>query len=260
MKKLMKYDLKNMMKILWIMYVVSLGLACITRIINIGKDIQAIAILGYVFAGLTYSAIGSILVNTFVHIIRVFIVSFYKDESYLTHTLPVSKGKLLLSKYLSSVIVILCSVVVSFLSLVIILYSKGFIDGLRTLLNMATTNLNMPLSLFITLLVIVIFTQICAMISMGFTAIVKGNMYNQKRLPKGLIWFAIFYFLSVIVSLLVMLLVFAISGNVSSFFAEKLSSGAFITILVVGIVLYIIYAIIYYFICNKLFKKGVNVD
>ena len=98
------------------------------------------------------------------------------------------------------------------------------------------------------------------MISMGFTAIVKGNMYNQKRLPKGLIWFAIFYFLSVIVSLLVMLLVFAISGNVSSFFAEKLSSGAFITILVVGIVLYIIYAIIYYFICNKLFKKGVNVD
>ena len=98
--RLMKYDIKKMTKILIIMYIISLGLACVTRLINIGKNIQAIFIIGQVFTGLTYSAIVNVLVNTFVHILKVFINNFYKDESYLTHTLPIKKSKLLLSKYL----------------------------------------------------------------------------------------------------------------------------------------------------------------
>ena len=99
-KKLIKNDIKKMMKILVYLYACSIILAGITRLINIGKNIQFIFIIGQVFAGITYSAIGSVLINTFVHILRVFVVNFYKDESYLTHTLPVTKNQLLLSKYL----------------------------------------------------------------------------------------------------------------------------------------------------------------
>ena len=106
-KKLLKHDLKRMLKVLVYIYIIAICLSGVTRLINLGKDIQVIAIIGYVFSGLVYSALGSILVNTFVQILRVFIVNFYKDESYLTHTLPVEKTKLLLSKFLSSLIVIL---------------------------------------------------------------------------------------------------------------------------------------------------------
>ena len=103
-----------MTRILVYMYAVSVVLAVITRLINIRDDIQAIRILGMVFAGCTYSAIGNVVVNTFVHIIDVFIKNFYKDESYLTHTLPISKNKLLASKYIASLLVIVASVAVSF--------------------------------------------------------------------------------------------------------------------------------------------------
>lgn len=258
--KLMKYDLKKMLRILVYIYFISLGLAIIARLINIGKDIQAIAIIGYVFSGLTYSAIGSILVNTFVHILRVFICGFYRDESYLTHTLPVEKSKLLLSKYLSSLIVVFASVFVSFLSLFIMFFSKEFMTGLKTALSSTVAGLNMSLGLLIAIIVFVIFTQICAMMSMAFAAVVRGNMYNQKRVPKGLLWFALFYFGSMIVSIVMIALIMVISGNIADLTAAVMSQSSFVTILISGLVLYAVYSVVFYFICQKWFDKGVNVD
>ena len=258
--KLMKYDLKKMLRILVYIYFISLGLAIITRLINIGKDIQAIAIIGYVFSGLTYSAIGSIIVNTFVHILRVFICGFYRDESYLTHTLPVEKNKLLLSKYLSSLIVVFASVFVSFLSLFIMFFSKEFMIGLKTALSSTVAGLNMSLGLLMAIIVLVIFSQICTMMSMAFAAVVRGNMYNQKRVPKGLLWFALFYFGSMIVSIAVIALIMVISGNIADLTAAVMSQSSFVTILISGLVLYAVYSIVFYFICQKWFNKGVNVD
>ena len=260
LSKLIKYDTKKMSKILVYIYAITLGLACITRLINIGKDIQIISIVGSVFAGLTYSAMFNIIVNMFVHILKVFISSFYKDESYLTHTLPIKKNKLLLSKYISSIIVILTSVLVCFVSLFIMLYSKDFVAMLDTLLKAVVINLNMSVGLFITLMVIIIFAQICAMISFAFTAIIKGYSYNRKRGVKGLLWFFAFYFGSMIATLLIALIVFAITGNLSLLFAEQLTQGAFITILIIGLAMYIIYTILFFLMSRKEFNKGVNVD
>ena len=129
--KLMKYDLKKMFRVLIYIYIASISLSIISRLINIGREIQVIFIIGQVFTGLTYSALCSILVNTFVHIILVFYKNFYKDESYLTHTLPVSKNNLFLSKYLSGLIVIISSVSVCIVSLLILFYSKSFINGIK---------------------------------------------------------------------------------------------------------------------------------
>ena len=155
--KLMKYDIKKMSKLLIIFYAITLGLAGITRLINIGKEIQSISIIGSIFAGFTYSGIANILVNTFIHIIKVFITDFYKDESYLTHTLPVNKGKLLLSKYLSSLIVVLSSVVVIFLSLFIMFYSPEFMLALKMMISATVSGFNMPSWVFVTLIVGIIF-------------------------------------------------------------------------------------------------------
>ena len=259
-KKLLKYDLKKMTNILLYIYAIAIGLAGVTRLIFIGKNIHAVLILGHVFQGLLYSAIASILVNTFVQIIRVFTVNFYKDESYLTHTLPVSKNKLLLSKYLSSLITIFLSVLVCFVSLFIMFYSKSFMVSLKSFIKVTVSNFNMSVSLFLFLMVLIIFSQICAIMSMAFCAIVKANGYNEKRILKGLIWFFVFYFGSMFVTLILAVTTFAISGNLSELLSEVLSQNAFITILILGLVLYIIYSIVFYFITRKLFNKGVNID
>lgn len=258
--KLMKYDIKKMTRILVYIYACSLGFAGLTRLIQIWDDVQVVAIVGYVFQGITYSAICSVLINTIVHIIMAFINNFYKDESYLTHTLPVSKQQLFLSKYLSSLVVILASVLVSFASLFILLYSKEFMESLKLFITATVSNFNMSIGLFLTMIILIVFSQICAMMSMAFAAIVKGNTYSTNKIRKGLLWFFIFYFGSVICTLILAALVFAVSGNISEFLATALSQGAFITLLATTLVAYLLYSIVFYIWSAKLFSRGVNVD
>lgn len=259
-KKLVKYDIKNMTKLLVYFYAISIVLAGITRLINLGSNIQIISILGMVFAGFTYSAIANILINTFIHIMRVFISSFYKDESYLTHTLPVTKNQLLISKYISSLIVILSSTIVCFLSLFIMLFSNEFVQTLKVFIEISVSGFNMPVWLFITMFILIIFSQICAIISMSFAAIIKGNSYNSKKVLKGILWFALFYYITIIATLLVSVITFAISGNINLIFAETMPQHAFLTIMIIGFLVYALCSIIFYFISKKLFEKGVNVD
>jgi len=258
--KLMKYDLKKMTNLLIYLYPIAVCLALITRLINIGKDIQLVFIIGQVFAGITYSLIANILVNTFVQILTTFNRSFYKDESYLTHTLPVSKKQLLDSKYLSAFIVIVVSMIVSVLCLFIVLYTKEFANVIKTVISQVVLGFDVSGTAFIVMIAGVLFAQICFLMSIGFTAIIKSRTYQEKKVLKGLGWFAIFYLGAAIVSLIVISLVFAITGSIDLIFAEVLPSEQFLSIIIIGGVLYFIYAVIFYLISNRMFDKGVNVD
>lgn len=258
--KLVKKDLKDITKILVYIYVITLVLAVITRLINIGKDIQFLRIVGAVFTGCTYSGIASILINTFVHILRVFISSFYKDESYLTHTLPVKKKTLLLSKYLASFVAILMSFIVCLVSALIMLLSKEFIDTIKNLLMATLSGFSLPIWLMILVFALIILFEICCLVSISFTAVIKGNQYNKKRVGKGLMWFAVYYLATTIISLVVIGIVFAIGGNLDALLSTNMSETAFITTLIVALILYFVYSIVFYFISLKEFNKGVNVD
>lgn len=259
-KKLMKYDIKKMIKILLYIYAISLILAIITRLINIGKNIQFIAIIGSFFAGFTYSAVASILINCVIHVLMTFRNGFYKDESYLTHTLPVTKNQLLNSKYLSGLLVFFTSFIVSLLSLFIVLYSDNFVQGLKLLLQSSFSNLSIPMWLVISLIAILFFAEFWFLMSISFCAIVKANTYNTKRVRRGLIWFFTYYLISVFVMFALIFLIFAITGDLQNLFAEKLSQGMFITLLISSIIEYIAFGVISYFYCKYLFNKGVNVD
>lgn len=260
LKFLMKYDLKKVLNFLIWFYAISLVLAGITRILGIWSDIQIMKILSSVFASLVYSAIATIIINTFIHILMRFLNSFYKDQSYLTHTLPVKKDSLILSKYLSGLIIVFASVLISFLSLFIVFYSPEFMQSVKSMLDMVVAGLNISGGLFVFLIAIIIFSQICAMMSLGFTAIVKGNSYNNRRSVKGFLWFVLYYFACLITTLILAVIISAITGNLSSLFSERMSSGAFLTVMIVVVISYISFAVIFYYYCRKEFKKGVNVD
>ena len=90
----------------------------------------------------------------------------------------------------------------------------------------------MSVGLFITHIVLILFSQICALISMTFVAIVKANTFNSYRAIKGLIYFAVYYFVSMLATLLIAVIVFALAGNLNELFATTMSQGAFIGILV----------------------------
>ena len=98
------------------------------------------------------------------------------------------------------------------------------------------------------------------MITMAFTAVIKANTYNGKKILKGIIWFLVYYFGASIVTLVGIVLVLAIQGTIGELFASVLSQKVFITIFIVGIVAYLIYSVLFYIYCNKKFCDGVNID
>ena len=64
-------------------------------------------IVGKVCSGVTISMIFNIIINNIMRLWARFGSNLYKDESYLTHTLPIDKKTLYLSKTLTSIIAIL---------------------------------------------------------------------------------------------------------------------------------------------------------
>jgi len=259
-KPLMKYDLKNMLKILIYFYAVSIGIAIITRLIKLGDEIFSIYIIGQVFAGITYSAIANILINTFTNILRVFITNFYKDESYLTHTLPVRKKDLIVSKYLSAVITVFLSVAVSFICIFIVHYSPEFIDAIKALLISSTSTFKTPLWLFITLIIMLLFVELFALLSFAFNAVIIAHTYSEKRMLKGFLWFILIYFASMLIMLLLAVVVGLISGNLSTLFSNSLSESLLLILTITSLVTYIGLSIASFYLSKKLFSKGVNID
>ncbi|MBR2397441.1 MAG: hypothetical protein IKA97_01540, partial [Clostridia bacterium] len=122
------------------------------------------------------------------------------------------------------------------------------------------SGLNIPTGTFITIIVVLIFAQICCMISMAFTAIVKANSYQEKRVLKGLGWFAALYLGIGAITLMLGVLMAAITGDFGSVFAEVIPARLLINLIILAGVLYLLYSILFYLACNKLFAKGVNVD
>ncbi len=261
LKKLIKYDFIKMICVLPYFYIATVFFAILTRVVNIWKDIQFMFILGQIFQGTTIALMINCLINTILGIlIRSFRNSFYSDEGYLTHTLPVSKDKLLLSKFICSILVLLISVSIIFISLAIMFYSKEFVELFKLALNMVETGFNVNPILLIFLLVFAIFFQLLTMLLIGFASIVKGHSYNNKKILKSFIWFAIFYVVASILSLIMLALVLLITGNITEFFATTMKSKTFIIIIVTALVIYFGYSLLLYYITRKLFNKGVNLD
>ena len=119
LKKLLKYDLKNMFKFLVIFYVIALFFAILTRIFLNIENSLVMKIIGQVCSGVTISMIFNILINNLMRSWIRFKQNLYGDESYLTHTLPIEKKTLYLSKIITAIITMFVSIVVIGLTLFI---------------------------------------------------------------------------------------------------------------------------------------------
>ena len=104
LKKLLKYDLENIYKVLIIFYSLALIFGILTRIFLNIENSFIMNIIGQICSAITISMIFNILINNLMRLWVRFKNNFYGDESYLTHTLPIDKKTLYLSKILASFI------------------------------------------------------------------------------------------------------------------------------------------------------------
>jgi len=119
LKKLLKYDLKSVFSIWWILAVTLIGVAFVFSLaLGFLSDADGILVIVPIFSGLAYYfgivvfSIGSMLL-VYVR----FYKNFFSDEGYLTFTLPAKRSELFLSKFLTGFITQLATISVIFISL-----------------------------------------------------------------------------------------------------------------------------------------------
>ena len=263
LNKLLKYDLKYMIKNMGIFYVLSIFFAITTRILFNMEQSVIINIIGQISVGCMFAMIANTLINTMMRSWIRFRDSLYKDESYLTHTLPVTKNELYNSKFIQTLIFFLISFAVILISLFITYYSNENWLAITNYINTITTGLNMSTSFFVTIVIIIIFLEIFNAIQCGFLGIILGNKMNNGKIRYSVLFGFITY---LVVQSLILGLVFIygiFDSTVMELFktaAINIDVKAFKTLAIVSSLLYIIIIFTMSILCKKELRKGINVE
>ena len=263
LRKLLKYVLKYMIKNMSIFYLLAIFFAITTRMLfNMNQSI-IINIIGQISVGCMFAMLANILINTMMRSWVRFRDSLYKDESYLTHTLPVNKNELYNSKFIQTFIFFFISFMAILISLFIAYYSKENWIVLTNYIKSITSGLNMSTSFFVIMLIMIIFLEVFNAIQCGFYGMILGHRKNSGKLGYSILFGFIIYLL---VQTLVLALVF-VYGLFDSSIMDLFSTSMVIidvhAFKVLAIVASLVYLVIMFFmsiLCKKELNKGVNIE
>ena len=254
--KLLKYDLKWTYKNLIVFYCLTIFFALIGRGLNLIENSSVFHVLSLISCGTSVAMMFNILINNIMRLWARLIQNVYKDESYLTHTLPVKKSDIYLSKVLCALITFFTSIVVIIFGLVICYCSSDLINFLKAFV----------IDSFWTVLIeiiIVIFLELLFVVFVGYLGIIIGYGFNNGKLVKSLACGFGIYIGCSMISLVALFILALFNSNLMEMFTSNVSSpdfGVIKDILILAVILYLIYIIICNVISNKLLKRGVNID
>lgn len=262
LKKLLKYDLESMFKVLTVFYILALFFAILTRLfLNIDSSF-IMNIIGKICSGATISMIASILINNLMRSWVRFKSNLYGDESYLTHTLPVGRRTLYLSKVLASAITLAISALVIALTLWIAYYSQESIQSLKNVLLPIADAYGSTIMKVLLSFLFIFFLELASALQSGYTGIIIGHKMNNAKMPFSILFGFITYMLSQVSALLMLFIAALFNKDIMNLFftTEMINLDMIKTIINLAIIIYTTIFIIIYFINTSLFKKGVNVD
>ena len=260
--KLLKYDLKYMIKNMAIFYILSIFFALTTRILFSLNETVMIKILGQISTGCMFAMIANILINTMMRSWVRFRDSIYKDEAYLTHTLPVTKNDIYNSKFVQTLIFFVVGFLIILLSLFIAYYTKDRWLELKHLISSITTGLQFNTTLFVISFFTVIFLEVFNAIQCGFLGIILGYKKNNNKVGFSILFGFIAYLLSQSIVLLLVYIVGLFNSSIMNLFTSKilLDTSSFKLLIILAIIIYLIIIILMSIMCKKEFNKGVNIE
>jgi len=263
LSKLLKYDLKYMIKNMSIFYILAVFFAITTRILfNIEQSV-IINIIGQISVGCMFAMVANILINTVMRSWVRFRDSLYKDEAYLTHTLPVTKNELYNSKFIQTLIFFFIGFIIVLLSLFITYYSKDNWVAITNYIKTITTGLNMNTLFFILMTITLVFLEVFNAIQCGFYGMILGHKKNNGKLGYSVFFGFIIYLLA---QGLVLALVFVyglFDSSVMELFKTATVSidvDAFKILAIVASLLYLVIIFSMSVLCKKELNNGVNIE
>lgn len=262
LKKLLKYDLENIFKFLIIFYSLGLFFALLTRVFFSIENSLVCNIIAEICSGTAISMIFSVLINNLMRLWVRFKNHFYSDEAYLTHTLPISKTVLYLSKIITAVVSVFTSVGVIGVSLFIAYYSKENINLLKSIILPIAEAYESNIITILVSFFLVFFVEFAVILQAGFTGTILGHRMNSMKTGFSVLYGFATYICTQIFALLVIFIFSLFNEGVMNLFI----TNSMVDINIIKTVIYLaiaIYSIIFFALCFiniKLFKKGVNVD
>ena len=261
LKKLLKYDLEWCYKPLLVFYILAIFFSIIVRIVESFEQSLIVLIIDKICCGVVIAMIVNILINCFMRNWARFVRNIYKDESYLTHTLPVSKNKIYLSKILTAIITLLTSFIVIIVCLAISCLNEDTWIILKQSLEQSVIYFDSSVFSFIFVMIITIFFEFLFMMMCGILGIIIGHKSNNLKIVKSILIGFVIYMILSSMSLGALFVAGLLNSDIMSLFNNiEVSSNALNSMMLVGILVYALYNLGIYFIGNKLLDKGVNVD
>lgn len=260
LSKLFKYDFKWMTKVTYIYALILVVISIALKIVESVDQTFLLVILDKILVSMFISCVVSILLTCSIRIWVRFINNFYKDESYLTHTLPVTKNELFNSKVLAGICSLLISVLVIVICLAFVYLNKSTIEELKMMWDSLVATYNSVFAvLFVIGLVLLIILEIIYIMMAGVLGITIGHRSNNYKMVKsiavGLVSYGLLSAMSLgVIGIVSKVIDYDIIGNGFPSMNYLIGVGS------AGLAVYLIYNIVYYLIAKKVFNKGVNVD
>ena len=259
--KLLKYDLKWCYKPLIVFYALAFIFSVLARIVDYMPSSFFTLIVGEVSLFMAISMFISIIMNCMMRNWVRFLRNIYKDEAYLTHTLPVSKNEIYLSKVLTGIITLFTSLVV-----IVLCFNICFMDQtswLNFVEYFKNTSLYFHCSLpvFLSLITLLIFLELLFMLLTGYLGIIMGNKKNNYKIMKSIIRGIQIYIVFSCLIVIILYIIGLYNQDIMSIFKSlDMNDGAIKNVMICTTGIYIIYNIIIGIISKYLLNKGVNID
>ena len=260
--KLLKYDLKWVYKLVIIFYTLAFIFSVIGRGLGEIKNSLVFEIVSKIAFGFAISMIVSSLINSLMRLWARFVRNVYKDESYLTHTLPVKKQQIFDSKVISGIITIFTTMIIAIVCLCICYYSEANMQVLKDLLELAATTYNTTVLNLLLLVAIVLFLEIVFVLLIGYVGIILGHKSNKNKMIRSIVIGFVLYFIFQILTLGLIAVYGVFNPEVMNLIntTDIIDIDAIKSVMYVGIGVYVVYTIVLYYIGQRCLNKGVNVE
>lgn len=262
LEKLLKYDLKWIYKGVVIFYILALIFSIIGRGLSLIKNSLVFELISQIASGIAISMLVNSLINSLMRLWARFVRNGYKDESYLTHTLPIKRKTIYASKVISALICILTTVIIAIICLFICYYSEANMEVLKSSLEIAASTYNTTVLNLLAVISILLFIEIILIVLIGYMGIILGFKSNKNKILKTFIVGFVLYMSTQVLTLVVIGAYGLLNPSVMNLIntTQVIDIEAIKSVMYVGIGIYIIYTIFYYVFGKKQFEKGVNVE
>lgn len=260
--RLLKYDLKWVYKVIVIFYILTISFSCIGRGISYIENSVVFSVVTQITYVIAISMMVTSLINCMMRLWVRFIKNMYKDESYLTHTLPVKKKTIYASKVITACITIFTTVIVILACLFICYYSEENLQVLKSGLELAASTYDTTVLNLILLIALVILMQIIFIVLLGYVAAILGHKSNKNKMVNSIaIGFGL-YMITQIVTLVLVCCIGFFSPDIMNLIntVDTVNVEIIKYLMYAAIGMYIVYIGFYYILGKKNLEKGVNVD